>query len=63
MTSPELIKDQIESLRRELERHNHSYYVLNAPTISDREFDEMMATLSRLEAEHPEFDDPLSPTR
>ena len=62
MTSPELIKDQIESLRRELERHNHSYYVLNAPTISDREFDEMMATLSRLEAEHPEFDDPLSPT-
>ncbi|MDE7449685.1 MAG: NAD-dependent DNA ligase LigA [Paramuribaculum sp.] len=62
MTSPELIKDQIESLRRELELHNHSYYVLNAPTISDREFDEMMATLSRLEAEHPEFDDPLSPT-
>ena len=62
MTSPELIKDQIESLRRELERHNHSYYVLNAPAISDREFDEMMATLSRLEAEHPEFDDPLSPT-
>lgn len=62
MTSPELIKDQIESLRRELERHNHSYYVLNAPAISDREFDEMMAILSRLEAEHPEFDDPLSPT-
>ena len=50
-------------LRGELNRHNHNYYVDNAPEISDREFDEMMKRLERLEAEHPEFDDPLSPTR
>lgn len=56
-------KEEILYLRSELNRHNHNYYVNNAPEISDREFDEMMKKLERLEAEHPEFDDPLSPTR
>lgn len=56
-------KKLIEKLRKELHRHNHNYYVLNEPEISDQEFDRMMHELERLEKEHPEFDDPLSPTR
>lgn len=53
---------RIEALREELNRHNHSYYVLNAPTISDYDFDMLMKELERLEQEHPEYDDPYSPT-
>lgn len=56
------IKQRIETLREDLNRHNHNYYVLNAPTISDQEFDFMMKELDTLERAHPEFDDPLSPT-
>ncbi|MCM1310359.1 MAG: NAD-dependent DNA ligase LigA [Bacteroides sp.] len=56
------IKDKISQLRSELNRHNHLYYVMNAPEISDREFDFMLKELEQLEREHPEFDDPLSPT-
>lgn len=59
----ESIRQQIDNLRRTLDRWNHEYYVLNAPTVSDKEFDETMKQLEILEAEHPEFDDPLSPTR
>ncbi len=60
MESP---KEQIERLRRELEEHNYNYYVLNAPTIDDRVFDEMMHELQRLEEAHPEYADPNSPTQ
>ena len=56
------IKQRVESLRAELDRHNHNYYVLNAPTISDYDFDMLMKELERLEREHPEYDDPYSPT-
>lgn len=56
-------KERIEELRRELNRHNHNYYVLNAPEITDFEFDHLMKELERLEAEHPEYDDDLSPTK
>ena len=56
------IKQQIDSLRAELNRHNHNYYVLNAPEISDRDFDLMLKQLEQLEREHPEYDDPYSPT-
>ncbi len=62
MDNTDSIRAEIERLRRELNEHNHSYYVLNAPTISDREFDEMMHRLEDLEKQHPEYDDPLSPT-
>ena len=58
-----MIKDEILRLRQELEQHNYNYYVLSAPTISDREFDEMMKKLQQLEAEHPEYTDPHSPTQ
>lgn len=54
---------RIRQLREELNRHNHNYYVLNSPEISDKEFDMLMKQLEKLEDEHPEFADPLSPTR
>ena len=57
------IEATIKQLRQELNMHNHNYYVLNQPTISDMEFDMMMHRLEALEKEHPEFADPLSPTQ
>ena len=56
------IQQQIETLRAELHRHNHNYYVLNAPEITDFEFDRMMRELQDLEQTHPEFYDENSPT-
>ncbi len=56
-------EEQILSLRTELQAHNHSYYVLDTPTISDFEFDKKLEQLKALEAAHPEFDDENSPTR
>ena len=58
-----MIKDQIESLRRELEQHNYNYYVLSSPVISDMDFDAKMNQLQELEDAHPEFFDPNSPTQ
>lgn len=58
-----MIKDQIEALRRELEQHNYNYYVLSAPIVSDIKFDVKMKELQDLEAAHPEFFDPNSPTQ
>lgn len=55
--------DRIDSLRAELHRHNHNYYVLNSPEISDKEFDMLMKELEMLEQEYPEAYDPLSPTQ
>lgn len=56
------IKQRIESLRALLNEHNHKYYVENNPEISDQDFDALMHELEALEREHPEHDDPLSPT-
>ena len=56
-------KDRIEKLRDEINRHNHSYYVLNSPTIADKDFDMLLKELERLEAENPEYADPDSPTQ
>ncbi|WP_455626943.1 NAD-dependent DNA ligase LigA [Parabacteroides johnsonii] len=58
-----VVKDKIKALREALEQHNYNYYVLSAPTISDREFDEMMKELQTLEEAHPEYADPHSPTQ
>ncbi|MDE7304425.1 MAG: NAD-dependent DNA ligase LigA [Alistipes sp.] len=55
-------RTKIEELRRQLEYHNHKYYVENAPVISDYEFDAMMRELLELERLHPEWADPDSPT-
>ena len=56
-------EERIKELRDELNRHNHNYYVLNAPEISDKEFDMMMKELEELERENPHMADSLSPTR
>ena len=60
MESPQ---EKIERLRRELDEHNYNYYVLNAPTIDDRTFDEMMHELQGLEETFPQYFDPNSPTQ
>ena len=57
-----IIKEKIEELRRELREHNHNYYVLDNPTISDYEFDMKLKALQDLEAKHPEYYNPTSPT-
>ena len=51
------------ALRREIERHNYAYYVLDQPTIPDAEYDRLFRELQALEAEHPELATPDSPTR
>lgn len=55
-------QEEIEQLRVELHKHNYKYYVLNAPSISDYEFDQMMSRLQELERKHPELYDANSPT-
>src|SRR3954466_12073842 len=54
---------RVEKLREEIRRHEHLYYVLDAPQISDAEFDRLMQELKRLEAEHPELVAPDSPSQ
>lgn len=56
------VKEKIDQLRADLHRHNYNYYVLNAPEISDKEFDDRMRELQDLEKEHPEYQDDNSPT-
>ena len=56
-------KERIDQLRAELHRHNYNYYVLNAPEITDKAFDDLMRELQDLEAAHPEYMDPNSPTQ
>lgn len=60
--SPE-IRQRAEELRRQIERHDHLYYGLDAPVISDAEYDALFRELKALEEAHPELDDPNSPTR
>lgn len=56
------IKEQIESIVKELNEHNYSYYVLAQPTLSDFEYDKKLEELAKLEKEYPEYLDPESPT-
>ncbi|MGZ8797963.1 MAG: NAD-dependent DNA ligase LigA [Thermoanaerobaculia bacterium] len=55
------VKSDIERLRRDLERHNRLYYA-GEPEISDYDFDQLLRRLQELEAKHPQFADPNSPT-
>ena len=57
------VRERIESLRQALTHHSHRYYVLDAPEISDEEYDRLLAELKRLEQEHPELVTPDSPTQ
>ena len=57
------IEEKILSLRKKLHDHNHKYYVLHNPSITDYEFDMMLEELEKLEKENPEFFDINSPTQ
>lgn len=57
------IREEIAALTQELEDANYRYYVLDNPIISDYDYDMKLRRLERLEAEHPEFASPVSPTR
>src|SRR6185295_2315042 len=57
------LSEEIEELRDTLRRHEHLYYVLDQPEISDAEYDSLMARLRDLESQHPELATPDSPTR
>lgn len=57
------IHDEIRALIEEINHHNHNYYVLDAPTISDYDFDQLLNRLIELESQHPEFQFPDSPTQ
>jgi len=61
--SREDAEKRIAYLRKELEYHNYRYYVLDDPTVTDREYDDLMRELTRLETEHPELADPAAPTQ
>src|SRR5690348_12914317 len=57
------VQRQIDRLREEIRRHEHLYYVLDAPELPDADFDHLMQELKRLEAQHPELITPDSPTQ
>lgn len=59
----EEVRARVENLRREIERHDHLYYVLDAPAITDAEYDRLMAELIQLEKEYPELVTPDSPSQ
>lgn len=59
----DLFEQRIQELRQVLNEHNHNYYVLNRPTITDQEFDALMRELQDLEQAYPQYADPLSPTQ
>ncbi|MGH9786362.1 MAG: NAD-dependent DNA ligase LigA, partial [Terriglobia bacterium] len=62
-TSARNLQKQVDGLREQIRYHEHCYYVLDAPELSDAEFDRLMDRLKQLEAEHPELSTPDSPTR
>lgn len=61
--SEQTVKNEIETLRAEIDRHNELYYQQNAPEIADAEFDALLERLKKLEAENPELITPDSPTQ
>ncbi len=63
VVTAEALRAQAASLRRALHQHNHRYYVLDDPTVSDAEYDALFRTLQAIEAEHPELQTPDSPTQ
>ncbi|HEX5675798.1 MAG TPA: NAD-dependent DNA ligase LigA, partial [Azonexus sp.] len=63
MAAPALAAERARELRSEIERHNHAYYVLDAPTIPDAEYDKLFRELQGLEQQYPELLTADSPTR
>lgn len=60
---PQAVCKEVVRLRRELVSHNHRYYVLDDPVISDTEYDRLLRRLGELEAAYPDLQDPVSPTQ
>ena len=63
MSAPKDARKRVVDLRRLIEQANHQYYVLDAPTLSDAEYDRLFRELERLEAEYADLADPFSPTQ
>ncbi len=63
MAVSEHLRKRVAALRREIDAHNYRYYVLDAPTIPDAEYDKMFQELVDLEAKHPQLAAPDSPTQ
>ena len=57
------VAEKIDFLRKALHEHNHNYYILDKPTVTDFEFDRMLRELQQLELDHPEYYDPNSPSQ
>jgi len=63
MAAPDKVRKQVEQLRKELQKHEHLYYVLDQPSISDAEYDKLMRQLTDLEKANPDLASPESPTQ
>jgi DNA ligase (NAD+) len=63
MSTKQTAEEQVEALREEIRRHEHLYYVLDAPEITDAQYDALMNRLKKLEEEHPALVTPDSPTQ
>lgn len=63
MAKLEEVKRKVEKLREEIRHHDHRYYVLNQPEISDKEYDDLVKKLKQLEKQHPQLITPDSPTQ
>ena len=63
MTQFEAVEQQLQQLRRQILAYDHQYYVLDAPTVPDAEYDRLFNQLKQLEAEHPQHITADSPTQ
>ncbi|MDZ7839697.1 MAG: NAD-dependent DNA ligase LigA [Gammaproteobacteria bacterium] len=63
MTAPRKVRDRAKQLATEIDRHNHRYYVLDDPEISDAEYDRLLRELQEIEDEYPSLKTPGSPTQ
>src|SRR5512140_231104 len=63
MTNSASLRSRYEQLKSDLNQHNHRYHVLDAPVISDAEYDKLLVELRKLEADHPDWVTPDSPTQ
>ncbi|MEW6764284.1 MAG: NAD-dependent DNA ligase LigA [Pseudomonadota bacterium] len=59
----QVLRERLAELRRAIARHDHAYYVLDAPTIPDAEYDRLMRELREIEAAHPDWVTPDSPSQ
>src|SRR3954471_13991929 len=62
-SDPQALQRRVEELREQINYHNHRYYALDAPEVSDAEYDALFRELRAIETEHPELASPDSPTQ